>query len=73
MLSDRELNVSVQKKSTGGWEGDGESGKCLEGDVGGKHKRAYHAGRFWKALGALEKLVSQHHGYCMELMSSGCA
>lgn len=50
--------MSVQKKSTGGWERAGESRKRLEGDMGGKHKRAYHAGRFWKALRALEKRVS---------------
>jgi len=50
--------MSVQKRSAGGWERPGESGKCLEADVEGKHKHAYHAGRFWKALRALEKQVN---------------
>lgn len=58
MLSDRELNVSAQKRSARGWERTGESRKCLEEGVEGKCKMAYRAGRFWKGLWALEKQVN---------------
>lgn len=50
--------MSVQKRSAGGWDRPEESGKCVGEDVEGKHKSAYHAGGFWKALRALEKQVN---------------
>ena len=49
--------MSVHKRSAGGWERAGDSRKCLEEDVEGKRNTAYHAGRFWKGLRALEKQV----------------
>lgn len=59
MLADREVNVSVQKRSAGG--GVGEGWRVREmiavGGAGGKAQSAHHAGRSWKVLRALEKQV----------------